>query len=145
MEDEREDEEKKGTHSANVAVSNLRDLGAREVGRVFMALSGSRGPADTILDSGSTSYMFSDRSAFIQYTPSAPGKTISVGDGHELPVAGRGTIRFQSRLCIGEYTVVLYEVEHVPVLSSNMVSLSQLETVGVIGSFGGGGIQVFLS
>jgi hypothetical protein len=71
-------------------------------------------------------------------------ETVSVGDGFKLPVAGRGTVRFQSRLCTGERTVVLHEVEHVPALCSNMVSLSQLEVVGAIGSFGGGGIHVFM-
>jgi len=142
MEDEREDNEKKGTPSANLAVENLRDLGAREVGRVFMALSGSRRPADVILDSASTSHMFSDATAFIQYTPSTLGETISVGDGHSLPVAGRGTVHFQIQLCDGEHTVVLHEVEHVPALQTNMVSLGCLEAVGATGNFSGGIIQV---
>ena len=144
MEDEREEDEKMGTNSANVAVDSLWDLGVRKVGRVFMVLSSLREPADVILDSASTLHMFSDHSAFIQYTPLTSGKTISVGDGHELPVAGRGTVHFQSRLCVGERTVVLHKVEHVPALCSNLISLSCLEAVGAIGSFGGGGIQVLM-
>ena len=95
-----------------------------------------------ILDSASTLHMFSDATAFIQYTPSTSGETISVGDGHSLPVAGRGTVHFQSRLCNGEHTVVLHEVEHIPALQTNMVSLGCLEAVGVTGNFGGGIIQV---
>jgi hypothetical protein len=69
--------------------------------------------------------------AFIQYTPSTSGKTISVGDGHSLPVTGQGTVHFQ--LCDGE---------HIPALQTNMVSLGCLKAVGATGNFGGGIIQV---
>jgi hypothetical protein len=107
-----------------------------------MALSDSRRPADVILNSASMSHMFSDATAFIQYTPSTSGETISVGDGYSFPVTGRGTVHFQSRLCDGEHTVMLHEVEHVPELQTNMVSLGCLEAVGATGNFSGGIIQV---
>jgi hypothetical protein len=44
--------------SANFTVSNLRDLGIREIGQVFMTVSGIPDTNDILLDSTATSHMF---------------------------------------------------------------------------------------
>ena len=72
------------------------------------------------------------------------GESIEVGDGCSLPIAGRGSITFKSRLPDGIRTVVLHGVHHVPWLQMNLISLSKLECEGASGSFGGGGIKVIV-
>ena len=107
-----------------------------------MAMNGSQsGESDMILDSAATSHMFYDADHFTQYVP-VVGKSIEVGDGRSLPIAGRGSITFKSRLPNGIRTVVLHGVHHVPQLQMNLISLSKLECKGASGSFGGGGIKV---
>ena len=100
-----EDEKKNNRGSANLTVSNLRDLGACEIGRVFMAgeinTKGSGINAELILDCGATSHMFCDHHFFTSYMPTSTPESISVGDRRDIPVAGRGTIRFQARLLDG--------------------------------------------
>jgi hypothetical protein len=134
------DEKAKGL--ANLAVDNLRNLGTREVGCVFMATNGPHsGESNMVLNCATTSHMFYDADYFTQYAP-VVAKSIEVGDGHALPIAGRGSVTFKSRLPNGIRTVVLHGVNHVPRLWMNLVSLGQLECEGVSGSFGGGDIKV---
>ena len=94
-----------------------------------------------VLDCAVTSHMFYDTDYFTQYVP-VVAESIEVGDGRALPIAGRGSVTFKSRLPNGIRTVVLHGVNHVPRLRMNLVSLGQLEREGVSGSFGGGGIKV---
>ena len=130
-----EDEKKNNRGSANLAVSNLRDLGAREIGRVFMAgevsAKGSGINAELILDCGATSHMFCDRHFFTSYTPTSTPESISVGDRRDIPVAGRGTIRFQARLLDGYRSITLHSALHVPKLAANLISLGTLQQQGV--------------
>src|SRR5882762_5570554 len=134
------DEKAKG--SANLVVDTLRDLGRREVGCVFMVTNGSRsGKSNMVLDCAATSHMFYDADYFTQYALIV-AESIEVGDRRALPIVGRGSITFKSRLPNGVRTVVLHGVNHVPHLWMNLVSLGQLECEGVSGSFGGGGIKV---
>ena len=139
----READEKK-KDSANLTVDNLRDLGTREVGRVYMAMNGSRKGSNLVLDCAATSHMFTDTNYFMRYTSSAAVETISVGDGHPLPIAGRGSFTFKSQLLDGILTVVLHRVTHLPRLQENLISLSKLEDDGAYGTFGGGCIKVMM-
>ena len=74
--------------------------------------------------------MFCDRSLFIEYTPSPNSKTISVGDGHPIPIAGVGNVKWKSRLPGGSHVVHLCNVQHVPLLTANLVSLGTLQREG---------------
>lgn len=122
--------DKRNGGSANYTTGNLRDLGLRELGQVYMALDGMELDVKLILDCGATSHMFCDRSLFSAYVPSTASETISVGDGHTVPVIGRGSVRWKSRLPNGYRTVVLHGVSHVPGLAANLVSLGTLQRQG---------------
>jgi hypothetical protein len=74
--------------SANFTVSNLRHLVTREMGQVFMAISGIPDTNDILLDSTATSHMFCECHLFSSYTSSTNNETMSVGDKRELVVAG---------------------------------------------------------
>jgi len=139
-----ENECKKKTDSAHLAVGDLKSLGTREIGKVYAMMDGSRKRADVLLDCAATSHMFHDRRAFTRYERSASDEAVTVGDGKQIPVAGRGTISIKCRLPNGVRTVVLHGVQHVPDITANLVSLGQLERLGVVGSFGGGCIKVSL-
>jgi hypothetical protein len=89
--------------------------------------------------------MFFDIGFFTRYMVSAPGESVAVGDGKRIPVAGRGSVSFYSRLPNGGRTVVLHGVKHVPSLTANLISLGQLERAGASGSFGGGAIRVAIN
>jgi hypothetical protein len=138
-----EGESKKASgSSAHLAVSTLQELGTQEVGQLYVVTDGSEKRSDVLLDCAATSHMFHDRQIFMRYTRSAPGDAISVGDGKEIPVSRRGTISIRCRLPNGVQTVILHEALHIPDLTANLVSLGQLERLGVIGSFGGGCIKL---
>ena len=94
---------------------------------MYMATNGSHsGKSDMVLDCAATSHMFHDADYFTQYAP-VVAESIEVGDRHALPIIGRGSVTFKSRLPDGIRTVVLHGVNHVPRLRMNLVSLGQLE------------------
>src|SRR6202021_973023 len=136
------DKKASGSGSANLAIATLRDLGAREVGRVYAARSVSSRTSDVLLDCGATSHMFYDTKYFTRYIPSSRGETISVGNGESIPVEGHGSVTFKCRLPEGYRLVTLHGVKHVPDLTANLVSLGQLESEGATGTFGGGRFEV---
>ena len=87
--------------------------------------------AELILDCGATSHMFCDCHFFTSYTPTSTPESISVGDHHDIPVAGHGTIRFQARLLDGYCSITLHSALHVPKLAANLISLGTLQRQGV--------------
>jgi hypothetical protein len=84
-------------------------------------------PDDVLLDSAAISHRFRHRHSFTNYKPSTERKTVSVGNGYPLRVAGRGSIKVKSLLANGVRTVVLHGVLHVPHLATNIVSLGTLQ------------------
>ena len=130
--------------SANLAVDGLCSLGDRELGQLYMAndAMASSTSSDVILDCGATSHMFFDRRYFTKYQDAPAGRSISVGDGTDIPIAGYGSVVLRARLPGGYRDVTLHGVKHVPRLTANLVSLGQLEKAGAAGSFGGGHITV---
>jgi hypothetical protein len=61
-----------------------------------MVTNGSRsGKSNMVLDCAATSHMFYDADHFTQYAPIV-AKSIEVGDGHALPIVGRGSVTFKS-------------------------------------------------
>ena len=90
-----EDEKTKrgGGESSNLTVGNLRDLGTREVGQVYMALRGnSSATANVLLDCGASAHMFCNRGYFRSYTADEGNETISIGDARDVPVTGTGSV-----------------------------------------------------
>jgi hypothetical protein len=100
--------------SANYMVNNLRNLGTREIGQVFMTVGGIPDTNDILLDSTATSHMFCERSLFSSYASSTENETVSVGDKRALVVAGRGSVTFKNKLTNGIQTVVLHGALYVP-------------------------------
>lgn len=91
-------EKKKG--SANLTVANLCDMGAHEIGQVFMATRASGNSMGIILNCGATSHMFANADYFTKYEPLPLDveETISVGDGCELPIKGYSSVSLKCRL-----------------------------------------------
>ena len=143
-----EDEKKKNSgNSANLTVSDLQDLGSREVGRVFMATSTGSEHTDVLLDTGATAHMFHDLQLFTSYTPSRSSdrENVSVGDKFGIPVAGRGSVSLKCRFPNAFQTVVFHGALHVSQLAANLVSLGTLQREGAKYQSDGDGILVKLN
>jgi hypothetical protein len=75
--------------------------------------------------------MFCDHGYFMKYELSIPRETIAVGDAHHVPVVGRGSIVFQTKLPQNGYrSITLDNVLHVPILAANLISLGTLQKAG---------------
>ncbi len=85
------------------------------------------GSAEILLDCGATSHMFCDCSLFIHYISSPNSETISIGDGYTIPIAGMSSVQWKSCLPGGSHTVTLYAVQHILLLTANLVSLETLQ------------------
>ncbi|WVZ58489.1 hypothetical protein U9M48_008761 [Paspalum notatum var. saurae] len=79
-----------------------------------------------ILDTGATNHMTSSRSAFSNLDTGVRG-TVKFGDGSVVGIEGRGTVLFNCKN--GEHHA-LAGVYHIPRLTTNIVSLGQLEEDG---------------
>ncbi len=66
--------------------------------------------------------MFCDRLFFTDCKPISGHETVAVGDSCHVPIMGRGTVSFKSKLLGGYRTVILKEVLYVPQLAANLVS-----------------------
>ncbi len=146
-----EDEKRTGSSSgaggsANLTVGNLRDFGTREVGQLFFAGEGQSdsGSAEVLLDCGASSHMFCDRSFFTDCKPISGHETVAVGDSRHVPIMGRGTVSFKSKLLGGYRTVILKEVLYVPQLAANLVSLGTLQRNGATFESIDNGVRVML-
>ena len=71
-----------------------------------------------IIDSGVSDHMTNDSKLFTLYT-TTPRKTVKVANGLSTPVLGAGSISLSSSLSL---SLVL----HVPSLSNNLMSISQI-------------------
>lgn len=77
-------------------------------------------------DSGASCHMSNDRSIFSEYTPSTTPTQISVGNAGRLNIQGSGKIEFHSILADGtRRDVTLLNVQYVPGISHNLVSIGQ--------------------
>ena len=94
-------------------------------------MKGSGINAELILDCGTTSHMFCDCHLFTSYTPTSTPKSISVGDYHDIPVAGHDTICFQAQLLDGYHSIILHSALHIPKLTANLISLGTLQWQGM--------------
>lgn len=74
------------------------------------------------LDSGCSNHMSHDKSRLSSYKPENSGMKISVANGEKLRVQGRGNAEPQ----VGKEKLFLNNVLHVPDLSMNLISVSDL-------------------
>jgi hypothetical protein len=96
--------------------------------KVFAQLDGEANRDDSLwyLDSGATNHMTGCRDAFIDINTAIRG-FVKFGDGSEVQIEGSGTVPFEGKT--GEH-IPLTGVYFIPRLTSNIISLGQLEEGG---------------
>ena len=86
-----------------------------------------------VLDSGASHHMSPDSSAFTSLSPASP-VSVMTADGTPMPLAGVGSVLAPN--------ISLSNVYHIPSLSLNLVSVSQLCNSGYLVSFSSTSCQV---
>ncbi|CAM9808817.1 unnamed protein product, partial [Ascophyllum nodosum] len=93
----------------------------------------SRSGERWISDSGATEHMTPDPTGFERYETALPGRTVEMGDGTLLPVAGYGDLRLKIEQddADGGQTrdLMLRRAAHVPGLRHNLLSAAQLSAM----------------
>ena len=64
--------------------------------------------AELILDCSVISHMFCDKTFFTIYSTVTAHETVSIGDACNIPMAGHGSVHFQSVLSNGFQTITLH-------------------------------------
>jgi hypothetical protein len=80
-----------------------------------------REPSPWVMDSGATSHMTSNDGILLSRLPSPPS-SITVGNGHSIPIISRGT----STLHLADHPLQLHNVLVAPQLTHNLLSVRQL-------------------
>jgi nitrate reductase NapAB chaperone NapD len=93
---------------------------------------------ETIADTGASSHMFRDASSFTTYE-SCPGPTVMLGDSSNTTSIGRGSAEF----LMGNSTITLQDVIHVPRLSKNLFSIGQSTSTGAKFVFDGDRMLIY--
>jgi hypothetical protein len=88
-------------------------------------VAGQKDSSLWILDSGASDHYVSNRSGFIEYTKK--DGEVRVGSGEVLAVHGVGTVAITTEIDGEQITVKLSNVYHVPEITMNLISLSQLK------------------
>ena len=88
-------------------------------GTFLTALSTMSQTIPWIVDSGASDHMTDAHHLFSTYSPCAGNLKVKIADGTLSPVAGKGSIRISE-------SITLNPVLHVPNLSCNLPSISQL-------------------
>lgn len=95
----------------------------------------------TLIDSGTTSHIYSDRTAFTLYAPST-GNVLGFGQGSSR-IVGRGTARLEAQLPTGGTAGLnLNDTCHVPG-SSSLISVSRFDDAGCYSLFCNGRCVTF--
>jgi len=81
------------------------------------------------LDSGATAHMTHQRNAFVSYREYSD--IITIADGEQIPVRGRGNVRIQ----VGDGVVQIHDVLYAPKLAVSLVSVGQLADRGISCNF----------
>lgn len=79
------------------------------------------------LDSGATAHICMSRSKFRTYRKADPDQTVILGNGTQLTVKGSGEVLLTTS---NGNSLELHEVLHVPAISKNLVSVTQLVREG---------------
>lgn len=115
-----EDEKKGGDQKSNFV---------EQEEKLFLAQHGSNNDAEGgvwYVDSGCSNHMSSAKSMFRELDESAKSK-VRLGDGKQLEVEGKGTIAITTEQ---GNTKLLYDVQYVPKLAHNLLSIGQLLNSG---------------
>jgi len=78
-----------------------------------------------LLDCGATAHMFTNKQHFSIYVNSV-NEFMTVGEHNCVPVAGQGSVHFNTVLPNGHLNITLHEVLHIPYLGVNLISLGIL-------------------
>ena len=96
-----------------------------------------------IIDSGCTSHVTHDRSAFVSYTPSSDISNLDLGANSSASIVGRGNIRIDlSQQDGSSKPCLLKNVLHVPNLRYQLLSVSSMSKLGVNVHFDGSSAQI---
>ncbi|CDO72946.1 hypothetical protein BN946_scf185002.g131 [Trametes cinnabarina] len=139
---------------ANVADDSDSDGGempARQVtGTIWMARMPLDASDDTalaaydpdtyFLDSGATTHVIRDRTAFRDYV-ATPGRTIHGVGGHEIAQLGHGTVALVPQAA-PQTPITLRDAAHVPAATHNLVSVARITESGGRVSFKGNLVEI---
>ena len=102
------------------------------------ALSASTGRHDSwIVDSGATCHMCNDTKLFVELHNLDKPLEVTLGDGYDLHTIGRGVVVLETKLPSGRTKKCkLHDVQYVPKLSYNLLSVSRTSDAGKIARFG---------
>ena len=87
-----------------------------------------------LIDSGSTSHITFDRSAFSTYATQS-SRTVEMGTKQIAHIAGIGTVDLPVIVNNKRYTIRLHDVLHVPDFAHQLISVSQMGTRGASATF----------
>jgi hypothetical protein len=94
-----------------------------------------------IIDSGATHHIAHDASIFKDYHAGS-AMQVQIGDGDHLEVKGSGDVEFDTNVDGVRSKIVLKNVLHVPDMTANLVSVSQMTKMGAQVSFEGARCKV---
>lgn len=116
-------------NEANIAKETKDEEGKEDSGALFMAVDDTADEdagATWIIDSGCSNHMTGNKMLF-QTLKNATQQTVKLGDGKMLQVAGVGTVTFRSN---SGKSSQLHQVQFVPQLAHNLLSVEQLMASG---------------
>jgi len=102
-----------------------------EVDKMLMASTDTISSADILLDCGATSHMFTSREHFVTYVESS-NEFVTVGGHNKVPVAGRGSVLFSTKLSSSQLSITFQDILHISHLGTNLVSFGALHCKGAL-------------
>ena len=87
--------------------------------------SNNSAPSTWFVDSGASNHVTGDKRHFTTYTP-IQGQQLETANGKRLTVRGKGNVTIP-----GANGLMLADIWHAPGITSNLVSLGQLEDKGI--------------
>lgn len=131
--------EKDQPAQASTVSETLKDTAFWEVDALLAATSASSaGESDWVLDSGCSVHMCIDRHSFTDYQ-AYDGGIVKMANDSACNIVGSGTVKY--RLSNGK-RVNLLDVQHVPGLRKNLISLGKIDARGCKFSAEGGVLKV---
>lgn len=101
--------------------------------RYFALMANGREPSDAwYADSGASAHMAKNRNVFAEYHPVTHYPISSASPGQDLVAIGKGTVIVESHHGGTTSEITLSNVLHVPNITANLISVSQLEDSGVV-------------
>jgi hypothetical protein len=85
-----------------------------------------------LVDSGITSHMIPDRTAFIKYTILSIGQPVTAANRSILPGIGRGRVRIPISIDRHMRNIILTDILHIPQIAGNLISVARLQDKGIV-------------